>query len=72
LRRRFSPRRGFEAGRRGLIDWVSCNICLMHEGTHGLKCRRERTPDLASHTGLRLAGGTPQPAPRLFEGLAVC
>jgi hypothetical protein len=30
----------------------------MHEGTHGLKCWRERNRDLAWHAVLRLAGRT--------------
>jgi 2,4-dienoyl-CoA reductase-like NADH-dependent reductase (Old Yellow Enzyme family) len=50
--------RQIEAGRTGLVDCVSCNICLMHEGTHGLKCWRERNRDLAWHAVLRLAGRT--------------
>jgi 2,4-dienoyl-CoA reductase-like NADH-dependent reductase (Old Yellow Enzyme family) len=45
-----------EGGRRGLVDCVSCNICLMHEGVHGLKCWRKSNRDLATHAFYRLTG----------------
>ena len=37
------------AGRRGLLDCVSCNICLEHDGTDALKCWRKNPLDLAVH-----------------------
>lgn len=48
--------RKIEAGRRGLVQCVSCNICLDHEGTHGLKCWRNSNRDLATHAWLRVTG----------------
>ena len=48
--------RQIEQGRRGLVNCVSCNICLMHEGVHGLKCWRTSNRDLAVHALYRLAG----------------
>jgi 2,4-dienoyl-CoA reductase-like NADH-dependent reductase (Old Yellow Enzyme family) len=48
--------RKIEGGWRGQVECVSCNICLMHEGTHGLKCWRKSNRDLAYHALLRLAG----------------
>jgi 2,4-dienoyl-CoA reductase-like NADH-dependent reductase (Old Yellow Enzyme family) len=48
--------RQIEGGRRGLVDCVSCNICLMHEGVHGLKCWRKSNRDLAIHALYRLTG----------------
>jgi 2,4-dienoyl-CoA reductase-like NADH-dependent reductase (Old Yellow Enzyme family) len=45
-----------EQGRRGLVDCVSCNICLMHEGTHPLRCWRESNRLLAEHAFHRLSG----------------
>jgi 2,4-dienoyl-CoA reductase-like NADH-dependent reductase (Old Yellow Enzyme family) len=38
-----------KAGRQGLLDCVSCNICLAHDGTDALKCWRKRPMDLAIH-----------------------
>jgi 2,4-dienoyl-CoA reductase-like NADH-dependent reductase (Old Yellow Enzyme family) len=38
-----------KAGRRGLLDCVSCNICLEHDGTDSLKCWRKNARDLAVH-----------------------
>lgn len=32
--------RQFAAGRRGLVDCVSCNLCLRHEGLDSLQCWR--------------------------------
>ena len=43
------------AGRRGLVDCVSCNICLVHEGSDALKCWRTRWSDLAQHASWRIA-----------------
>jgi 2,4-dienoyl-CoA reductase-like NADH-dependent reductase (Old Yellow Enzyme family) len=48
--------RQIEAGRRGLVDCVSCNICLDHEGVHGLKCWRVHKRDLAVHALYRFTG----------------
>jgi 2,4-dienoyl-CoA reductase-like NADH-dependent reductase (Old Yellow Enzyme family) len=48
--------RKIEAGKRGLVECVSCNICLDHEGTHGLKCWRQSNRDLATHAWLRATG----------------
>jgi 2,4-dienoyl-CoA reductase-like NADH-dependent reductase (Old Yellow Enzyme family) len=41
------------AGRRGLVDCVSCNICLAHEGRDGLRCWRKSWPDLVYHAYCR-------------------
>jgi 2,4-dienoyl-CoA reductase-like NADH-dependent reductase (Old Yellow Enzyme family) len=38
-----------KAGRQGLLDCVSCNICLEHDGTDELKCWRKDARDLAVH-----------------------
>jgi 2,4-dienoyl-CoA reductase-like NADH-dependent reductase (Old Yellow Enzyme family) len=38
-----------KAGRQGLLDCVSCNICLEHDGTDALKCWRKNPMDLAIH-----------------------
>jgi len=38
-----------KAGRQGLLDCVSCNICLEHDGTDSLKCWRKDPRDLAIH-----------------------
>jgi 2,4-dienoyl-CoA reductase-like NADH-dependent reductase (Old Yellow Enzyme family) len=48
--------RKIESGWRGQVECVSCNICLDHEGTHGLKCWRKSKRDLAEHAWLRLSG----------------
>ena len=37
------------AGRRGAVDCVSCNMCLMHEGKDDLRCWRLSTGDLVRH-----------------------
>jgi 2,4-dienoyl-CoA reductase-like NADH-dependent reductase (Old Yellow Enzyme family) len=44
-------------GRTGLVDCVSCNICLRHEGHHSLRCWRTPRRRLLQHTAYRLAGG---------------
>jgi 2,4-dienoyl-CoA reductase-like NADH-dependent reductase (Old Yellow Enzyme family) len=44
------------AGRRGLVDCVSCNICLMHDGRDTLRCWRTPKSELAKHAALRLTG----------------
>jgi 2,4-dienoyl-CoA reductase-like NADH-dependent reductase (Old Yellow Enzyme family) len=41
--------RSLKAGRQGLLDCVSCNICLEHDGTDALKCWRTDARDLAVH-----------------------
>ncbi len=41
------------AGKRGLVDCVSCNICLGHEGKDGLRCWRKNAADLAYHVYCR-------------------
>ncbi len=38
-----------QAGRRGRVDCVSCNICLAHDGIDPLKCWRKKASDLAFH-----------------------
>lgn len=48
--------RQIEAGRRGLVDCVSCNICLMHDGRDTLRCWRADKKELARHAFLRLSG----------------
>lgn len=48
--------RQIENGRTGMVDCVSCNICLMHEGTDPLKCWRESNKDLIAHTWARIRG----------------
>jgi 2,4-dienoyl-CoA reductase-like NADH-dependent reductase (Old Yellow Enzyme family) len=45
------------AGRQGLLDCVSCNICLEHDGTDALKCWRKKATDLAAHAYGRLQHG---------------
>lgn len=45
-----------EQGRRGRFACTSCNICLMHEGVHGLRCWRKSNRDLAVHAFYRLSG----------------
>jgi 2,4-dienoyl-CoA reductase-like NADH-dependent reductase (Old Yellow Enzyme family) len=45
------------AGRTGGVDCTSCNICLMHEGHHSLRCWRTPRRRLVQHAAFRLAGG---------------
>lgn len=45
------------AGRRGRVDCTSCNLCLMHEGHHSLRCWRTPRRRLAQHAVYRLLGG---------------
>jgi 2,4-dienoyl-CoA reductase-like NADH-dependent reductase (Old Yellow Enzyme family) len=45
------------AGRSGRVDCTSCNICLMHEGHHSLRCWRAPKRRLFQHAAYRLAGG---------------
>jgi 2,4-dienoyl-CoA reductase-like NADH-dependent reductase (Old Yellow Enzyme family) len=44
------------AGRQGLVDCVSCNICLMHDGRDPLRCWRAKKTDLMKHALLRVTG----------------
>lgn len=43
-------------GKRGLVDCTSCNICLMHEGFHSLRCWRKSNKDLLRHAWHRFTG----------------
>jgi 2,4-dienoyl-CoA reductase-like NADH-dependent reductase (Old Yellow Enzyme family) len=45
-----------QAGRKGLVDCTSCNICMMHEGVHPLRCWRKSKRLLAAHAVHRLSG----------------
>jgi 2,4-dienoyl-CoA reductase-like NADH-dependent reductase (Old Yellow Enzyme family) len=45
------------AGRTGLVDCTSCNLCLRHEGHHSLRCWRTPRRRLAQHAAYRLVGG---------------
>lgn len=45
-----------EGGWSGRVDCVSCNICLMHEDHHSLRCWRVPRRRLLQHAGYRLAG----------------
>jgi 2,4-dienoyl-CoA reductase-like NADH-dependent reductase (Old Yellow Enzyme family) len=44
-------------GRSGPPACTSCNICLMHEGHHSLRCWRTPRGRLAQHAAYRLVGG---------------
>jgi 2,4-dienoyl-CoA reductase-like NADH-dependent reductase (Old Yellow Enzyme family) len=46
-----------EAGREGLVDCTSCNLCLIHEGHHPLQCWRSPKIRLLQHAAYRLSGG---------------
>jgi 2,4-dienoyl-CoA reductase-like NADH-dependent reductase (Old Yellow Enzyme family) len=41
-------------GRRGMVDCVSCNICLMYDGIEPIKCWRKNPFDLAKHVYHRI------------------
>jgi 2,4-dienoyl-CoA reductase-like NADH-dependent reductase (Old Yellow Enzyme family) len=45
------------AGRQTAPDCVSCNICLMHDEHHSLRCWRVPRRRLAEHALYRLSGG---------------
>jgi 2,4-dienoyl-CoA reductase-like NADH-dependent reductase (Old Yellow Enzyme family) len=45
------------AGRTGLVDCTSCNLCLRHEGHHALRCWRTPRGRLLQHAAYRMAGG---------------
>jgi 2,4-dienoyl-CoA reductase-like NADH-dependent reductase (Old Yellow Enzyme family) len=49
--------RQIEAGREGLVACTSCNLCLMHEGHHSLRCWRIPRRRLMEHAVYRLSGG---------------
>jgi 2,4-dienoyl-CoA reductase-like NADH-dependent reductase (Old Yellow Enzyme family) len=44
-------------GRAGHVACTSCNLCLMHEGHHSLRCWRTPRRRLAAHAAYRLLGG---------------
>jgi 2,4-dienoyl-CoA reductase-like NADH-dependent reductase (Old Yellow Enzyme family) len=46
--------RELAAGRTGMVDCVSCNICLMHDGIDPVRCWRKKPIDLAFHLYCRL------------------
>jgi len=48
--------RQLAAGRRGLVDCTSCNLCLLHEGHHALRCWRTPRHRLLAHALHRLSG----------------
>jgi 2,4-dienoyl-CoA reductase-like NADH-dependent reductase (Old Yellow Enzyme family) len=45
------------SGRTAVADCTSCNICLMHEGHHSLRCWRTPRARLLKHAIYRLRGG---------------
>jgi 2,4-dienoyl-CoA reductase-like NADH-dependent reductase (Old Yellow Enzyme family) len=47
----------FAGGRTRAADCTSCNICLMHEGHHSLRCWRSPRGRLLEHALYRLRGG---------------
>ena len=48
--------RKIEAGARGTVACVSCNMCLMHEDVHGLRCWRMPRKRILEHARHRLSG----------------
>jgi 2,4-dienoyl-CoA reductase-like NADH-dependent reductase (Old Yellow Enzyme family) len=44
-------------GRTGRVDCTSCNLCLLHEGHHSLRCWRMPRRNLVEHAIFRLRGG---------------
>lgn len=44
-------------GREGKVDCTSCNLCLLHEGHHSLRCWRTPRRRLLQHARYRLTGG---------------
>jgi 2,4-dienoyl-CoA reductase-like NADH-dependent reductase (Old Yellow Enzyme family) len=46
-----------DAGRRGPVTCTSCNLCLMHESHHSLRCWRVPRRRLWEHAMYRLRGG---------------
>jgi 2,4-dienoyl-CoA reductase-like NADH-dependent reductase (Old Yellow Enzyme family) len=49
--------RQIKEGRRGRVDCTSCNLCLMHEGHHSLRCWRTPRRRLLQHAVYRMRGG---------------
>jgi len=49
--------RQLEEGRQGMVDCVSCNLCLMHEGHYELRCWRIPRRALLEHAVYRFTGG---------------
>ena len=49
--------RELAAGRTGPAECTSCNLCLMHEGHHSLRCWRVPRGRLAQHALYRVRGG---------------
>jgi 2,4-dienoyl-CoA reductase-like NADH-dependent reductase (Old Yellow Enzyme family) len=49
--------RQLAGGRTGRVDCTSCNICLLHEGHHSLRCWRTPRRNLVEHALFRLGGG---------------
>ena len=50
-----------ENGRRGQVACTSCNLCLMHESHHSLRCWRTPRRRLLEHALYRLRGGFSAP-----------
>ena len=48
--------RKLEAGRTGPVACVSCNMCLMHEDIHGLRCWRMPRKRILEHARHRFSG----------------
>jgi 2,4-dienoyl-CoA reductase-like NADH-dependent reductase (Old Yellow Enzyme family) len=44
-------------GREGLVDCTSCNLCLIHEGHHPLRCWRTPRIRLLQHAVYKVTGG---------------
>ena len=44
-------------GRRGSVDCTSCNLCLIHESHHSLRCWRVPRRRLLEHAVYRIRGG---------------
>ncbi len=44
-------------GRTGRVDCTSCNLCLMHESHHSLRCWRTPRRRLLQHALYRFSGG---------------
>jgi hypothetical protein len=45
-----------------MVDCVSCNICLLHDGSDPLRCWRKEPRDLAYHVYCRLWRDRRQPS----------